>query len=367
MVRLQRRCGALAALTWLLAACAAPAAPAAAPAAPPAAAVASPTGAALAAPPVPIKVRQGLVGSLGDGPILIALDRGYFAEVGLDVEDNRFDAATRMMQPLAAGQLDVVSAALTAGLFNAFARDIDVRVVGDRGVESKGHGYNAIVARQDLWESGAIRSLADLRGRKVGAAGYQAGSLIALQLGMALEAQGMRLDDLDLVDITLPDTNAALANHTLDGAVQIEPLVALGLANNLFTVLMRSDEMSPDLQSALILYAAGFARDQRDAGRRWMTAYLRGVRDYVDAFTRDRGRDAVVESLARQTTVKDPNVYRMIVPSYMNPNGYVNVETLVGAQDWFGSHGYIPQKVDIPALVDRQFADYAVSVLGEYR
>src|SRR5689334_1219390 len=38
---------------------------------------------------VPIKVHTGHVGSLVDGPIFIALERGYFAEAGLDVEDIR--------------------------------------------------------------------------------------------------------------------------------------------------------------------------------------------------------------------------------------------------------------------------------------
>src|SRR5262249_57304736 len=86
--------------------------------------------AAVAPLPTPAKVRMGSVGSsMGDGPIYIALDRGYFGEVGLEVEDIRFDGATRMMAPPAAGQLDVVPASITAGLFNAFARDIDVRIV----------------------------------------------------------------------------------------------------------------------------------------------------------------------------------------------------------------------------------------------
>src|SRR6266851_4634844 len=38
---------------------------------------------------VPLKVRTGHVGSLVDGPIFIAQERGYFAEAGLDVEDIR--------------------------------------------------------------------------------------------------------------------------------------------------------------------------------------------------------------------------------------------------------------------------------------
>src|SRR5262245_23011045 len=95
----------LALLAGLASACAAPApsvareAPAAAGTAPPSGSAAAPAAsaptvarAALPEPlPAPLKVHMGSVGSIGDGPIYVALDRGYFAELGLDVEDVRFD------------------------------------------------------------------------------------------------------------------------------------------------------------------------------------------------------------------------------------------------------------------------------------
>jgi NitT/TauT family transport system substrate-binding protein len=364
--------------------CAAPSAPAAPPRSPSepptasgAAASSPPSGAsspgqaagarALAPLPSPARVRVGSMGSLSDGPVYIAVERGYFTEVSLDVEDLRFDASTRMMQPLAAGQLDVVSAAITAGLFNAFARDIDVRMVADRALLTPGFGYSGLVVRKDLWDSGAIRTLADLRGRKVGLAGFQAGSSVTMLLGHAMEARGLSLDILEPVDLPLPDTNAALAGGSLDAAMQIEPLVALGLSSGLFEMMHRSDELFPDQQNGFILYAAEFARTQPEAGRRWMVAYLRAVRDYLDALVRDRGYDEVVAILTRNTPVRDAALYRQMVPTYIDPNGRLNVATLAEAQDWYIAHGYIPQKASVEALIDYQFADYAVSVLGEYR
>jgi ABC-type nitrate/sulfonate/bicarbonate transport system substrate-binding protein len=324
-------------------------------------------GAALAPLANRLRVRVGTVSSLGDAPIYIALDRGYFTEAGLDVEDNRFDAATRMIAPVAAGQLDVISPAITAGLFNAFSRDINVRIVADRGVLAHGFGYSGLVVRQDLWDSGALRTLDALRGQRVGIAGFQAGSSVALLLGHALEARGMSLDDIDVVDLPLPDTNVGLANGSLDAAMQIEPLIALGVANGWFSVLQRSDELYPDQQNAFILYAADFAGNQQEAGRRWMVAYLRGVRDYLDAFVKNQGRDAVAAILANNTSVKDLKLYDQMVPTYINPNGHLNLRTLVEAQDWFAAHGYVPRKVDVPALIDNQFVDYALRVLGEYQ
>src|SRR5262245_36550667 len=93
-------------LAWTLVACTAPSsggappAPAAAPAAPNGPGGSAAPGVASPGPlPAPLKIRMGSVNSLGDGPLYVAYDRGYFTEAGLDVEDVRFDVTTRMMQP----------------------------------------------------------------------------------------------------------------------------------------------------------------------------------------------------------------------------------------------------------------------------
>lgn len=323
-------------------------------------------GAALAPLPEPLKVRMGSVGSLVDGPLFIALERGYFAEVGLDVEDIRADGVTRLVAPLAAGQIEVFAASMAAGLYNAFARDIDVRIVADKGRIPPGHGNAGLVVRQDLWDAG-VRSYADLRGRKIGVPGFPAGSAVLLFLGNALERRGMSLDEVEMVDVTLPDLNAALGNRALDAGIQIEPLLTLGQANGLFSIAARSDELYPNLQSGFIVYSADFARTQPDAARRWMVGYLRGSRAYYDAFEKGRERAEVVEVLARTTSVKDLSLYDRMVASYMDPNGRMDVQSLIDAQDWYAAHGFIPQKIDVQRLVDYQFVDYAVSVLGEYR
>src|SRR5438067_8393334 len=178
----------IALLAWLAAGCAAPASPPASPAKPGGAAepspavratapsaanggasTSAPAGAEAVQPPgplaTPLKVRMGSVGSLADGPIFVAQERGYFAEVGLDVEDIRAQGATELVAPLAAGQIDVLAAAMAAGLYNAFARNIDVRIVADKGRLLKNHGNAGLVVRQDLWDGGTVRTLADLPGR----------------------------------------------------------------------------------------------------------------------------------------------------------------------------------------------------------
>jgi hypothetical protein len=50
-----------------------------------------------------------------------------------------------------------------------------------------------------------------------------------------------------------------------------------------------------------------------------------------------------------------------------DPNGRINAEAIAAAQDWFVTHGYVAQPVDLSRVVDHQFSDYAVSQLGPYR
>ena len=182
-------------------------------------------------------------------------------------------------------------------------------------------------------------------------------------LGKALEERGQSLTDLDATDLATPEINVALANRSLDAAMQIEPLLTLGAASGLFTQALRSDELYPDQQAGFALYAADFARNQVEAGRRWMIGYLRGARAYNDAFLRDQNFDDVVESLVRYTAVKDRALYRQMATTYAAPDGRMNVAAVVEDQDWYADRGYVPQKVDINALIDYQFVDYALSVL----
>ena len=62
----------------------------------------------------------------------VAQKRGYFRDEGLDVNFVVFASAAQMIAPFAAGDLDAAAGAPSAGLHNAVARGIDIRMVADK-------------------------------------------------------------------------------------------------------------------------------------------------------------------------------------------------------------------------------------------
>ena len=359
----------------LLAACA-PAAPVNAIASPAPIADARPpvtsipaSAAAPAAPPAPSAetVRFGVLSAATDAGIFIAQDLGYFREQGIEVEMVPFDSAARMVAPLGAGQLDAGGGSHSAGLFNAVARGIELKLVADKGVSSSGHGFQALVFRKDLVDTGRLRGTADLRGQRVALPAR--GITAEASLERWLRAGGLSVDDVELAELNFAEHGAALGGQSVEAAISIEPFLTFIVERGIGVVHQRSDEFTPGYQLAEVIYSGQFARERAEAGRRFMIAYLEGVRYYNDAF--DKGdaakRQETINILTRNTTVKDAALYdRMVMPG-LAPDGHLNVASLTEDQDYFLASGLQQQRIDINTLVDHSFADAAVQTLGPYR
>jgi NitT/TauT family transport system substrate-binding protein len=313
-------------------------------------------------PPPAVAVKVGVLSSLSDAGIYVAAERGYFRDEGLDVSLERFSATLEMTAPLASGQLDVGAGAPTPSLFNAISRDIPVKLVADKGLNSRGHGFNALVVRKELVDSGRVQTLADLQGLKV--ASPSQNSPMELQIESGLRDFGLDLTALDVVNLPFPDMVTAMGNGSIDAAAMIEPFVTTAVSRGVGVRFKGADELYPDQQIAGILYAPSFYQRQPEAARRWMVGYLRGVRDFVAAFDQLRDKAAIVQVLSEHTTVKDPALYERMVQPGLDPDGYLNLPSIAADQDWYARHGLIRERQPLSDLVDYQFVEYALQRLG---
>ena len=312
----------------------------------------------------PLSVRVGLLASVSDSGVYIGLERGYYRELGLDLNVETVPDPNTIVTLTSANQLDVGGSGVTANPFQAATRGIPVKLVADKGQQRTGFGYYPLIVRQALYDSGQLRTFADLRGRQVGKLSRCDSQ--DPQLERALERGGLTRDDVELRYMSFPDMNAALANGALDATWQVEPLATLAEASGIAHRLAGGDEIYPNQQLAALYYGPDFAA-RTDAAQRFMIAYVRSLRDYNDAFVRNVGRPEVAQILAQHTTVKDLALYDRIVPAGLDPDGRLNVQGIRDDVALFVRLGCITGDApDVSRVVDESFVNYALSVLGPY-
>src|SRR6476660_353556 len=85
-------------------------------------------------PAEPEIVKLGTFFSMGAAPLFVAVERGFFAKQGVEVEIQRTAGASEVMGFLGAGHLDVAGGGVSAPLYNAIARGVAIKVVAPLGL-----------------------------------------------------------------------------------------------------------------------------------------------------------------------------------------------------------------------------------------
>jgi NitT/TauT family transport system substrate-binding protein len=325
-------------------------------------------GAAQAAAAKLVEVRVGTNSVLSDAPFFIADRKGYFLEQGIKIVLVPFDAGPKMIAPLGVGQLDVAAGAMSAGLFNAAARGVNIRVVADKGSTPAQYDYMPILVRKALVDSGKVKSYKDIKGLKVAEAGK--GGSPGSKLNEALKGAGLSYKDVEHEYIAYPQHVVALTNGAVDAAVTTEPSATQAVERGAAVRFLNTDPY-PNQQIAVLLYGGDFIRKQPAVAQKFMIAYLKGARLYNDALKDGKfagpAAGEVIAILARDSNVKDLNLYKKMTPNGINPDGALNLASLDKDLLFYQAQGYLEGKVTVAQVVDTSFAEAAFKVLGPYQ
>ncbi len=318
------------------------------------------------APAQATRVRLGELGILGGAGYYLAIENGYFAEQGLEVEPTRFTTGGEMTSPLAAGQLDVGAGGITAGLFNAIARGLNLRIVSDHGHSAPGRPVSALVLRRDLVDTGQVHTAADLRGRRIAIPSTTVAAMTDVRAYVA--EGGLTLSDVRVDELPFPDMLPALANGSIDAAAPVEPFITFMGQRGLGVVWRWDYDVNPDHQIGVIIYAPAFSSDRPEVAQRWMVAYLRGLRYFNDGFVRGdaAARERAAEVLMKWTAIQDRSLYDTMTIIGLDPDGGLRVPSMRADQEFFVQQGYQDRPIDLDAAVDLQYVQYARQVLGPY-
>ena len=315
------------------------------------------------------RVKVGLVGNASDAPILIAQARGYFREAGIEIDSTVFDSAAKQIAPLATGDLDVGGGATSAGLFNAAARKIDLRIVGDRSRMAPGYSFMTLMIRKDLIDSGKFKSYADLKGLKIALAAPAISP--STMLNAAAEKGGLTFDDVEKVYLGYPLQVGAFASKAVDGSIMVEPFATAIVRAGEGVRFSTTEDFIPNAQIALLYYGEKFASGKTDIGKRFMKAYVRAARDYNDAivdgkFGDDKNARDIVEIVSKGLNMKEADIKEAFVQA-LDPDARPNVDALRRDIAFFRKSGSLTAEPDLGKLIDTSFVDAAVKELGPYK
>lgn len=355
-------------VVWVAAACApAPAAPAAAPTS--AAEPSRPAATASSLPPAApalARVRFASQFIAGDVPAFVAAERGYFREEGVEVQFERFGNQTDMVAALSQGQVDAAGVGGTVAMFNAVARGVPLKIVLDKGTFRPGFGFTALTARKDLYESGRLRRLEDLRGLTVAMLPPPRGTGNAAALWAGLQRVGLTFDDFTVAALTFPDMIPAFANGAIDAALMAEPFLSRAIGQGSAVRLIGQDEMYPNYTVSAVCFTGALYAD-RPTARAFARAYVRGIRDYLTAVARpgdDPERQRMEQLMAGYTGI-DAATVRVMVPASFSPNGLPNRESILFTYQFFRDQGLIPESLSDAALAGMWGTELVEEVLRE--
>lgn len=146
----------------------------------------------------------------GVEPAQLAADMGYYAKRGAPVEMIRFSAYTDGIQALRTGRVDAGMQTLD-DVIRGVAQGRDLKVVLFTDYSFGGDG---IVAHN------TIRTLADLRGKRVG---VETGSVSHYSLLQALKGTGVSETDFEIINIPAWEIKEAFFAGTIDAGATWEP------------------------------------------------------------------------------------------------------------------------------------------------
>ncbi|WJY26669.1 ABC transporter substrate-binding protein [Sporosarcina trichiuri] len=301
-------------------------------------------------------------GAASGAGFYIAKERGYFDDYNIDVEFTDFANSDDMLPALAAGEVSIAGGVSTASFFNAIAQGIDVRIVADKGHNMPGESYFSFVIGNHMKD--VIQDYPDFKGKKIAVSSRN--SIDGYIYEEMLKHAGLTEDDVEYVHIA--DFSAmlgALDSGTVDAALSIEPLIAQGIENGFHLRFGDTTDYAPESQIAMVLASPQFMEDE-ELSLRFMAAYLKGVRDYNDAFFEGVDEEEIIEIMVKHTALKDAALWDKVFVTGLDPDGKMFIEDIKKQYETYKANGAIQGEIDFDKAIDTSLAEEAVSLLGAY-
>ncbi len=308
-----------------------------------------------------VTVRIGNAPSIASGALLIAIERGYFREVGIKVAIEPLDTASNAIALLAQNQFQVIEGGLAAGYFNAIEKDLPITIAMSRVSTPLGHN---MMLRADLKDQ--IKEISQLKGRVIATNGP--GSVSTYEIGKLLATAGLTIADVEIKVITFAQYSIAFANKAIDAALAIHPFTSQLRDLNLAVPFADSDALIEPrpITISVNMINTDWAKRNPELARNFYLAALRGARDYCQAYHGGAVRKEMIDLLVKSGIERRPEMLHQYTWPARDPNGRVSLASMLDMQAWYVRNKYVGVQSPAERLVDLSFIEAAVQKLGPF-
>jgi NitT/TauT family transport system substrate-binding protein len=300
-------------------------------------------------------VRLGYAPVVFFAPYFVALERGYFAQEGIEAHLTPVQNSSDSVVQLAAGNFDVAAGGASASFFNAVSRGVKFKIVAPMNSEHPPLSSSLVISAKRTTE---LKSVADLKGRKVSI--NSPGAATEYWLSEALKKGNLTLDDIQLTSVSFADVEASLDSGAIDAAILSEPFATQNKDSGTISIL--SDDFIDGFTATYLYMGESLLQEKPEIARGFIKAYLRACGDLQgDYLKNDPGIAAIIE---KYTHVPADVVARVDAPSYTK-DGVVPIADLNTLQNFFLQRGQLDykQSIDVTTFVDDSIGRQVASEL----
>ena len=316
-----------------------------------AAALALSVPASAAEPPLQV----GAAKLASSASLFVAKEEGFFDQAGVPVDLKLFDAAQTIAVAVVSGDLDIGVGGLTAGFYSLAGKGA-LKIIGASTREEPGYKMNALVVSNKAFKEG-LTGPEKLSGRSL--AITQVGSTQHYVVGMLSEKYQFPMKSVRLIPVqSLSNISSTLRGNGADAAILGGSVAVPLAATNGGHIVAWLDA---PWQVNVVFSGAKQLEQKRDALKRFMVGYRKGVQAYYDVFvSRTPPADAAarreryLRAVSKYTSVPVADLAKLDMP-YIDPNAHVLSADVARQVEWHKQQGLLDKNVDARQILNESF------------
>lgn len=283
------------------------------------------------------KITVGVIPILGNAPIHLGLQEGFFEEEGLELEIQNTVGGAASVPSVVSGSFDFADSNIVS-LYVATDKGLGLEIVSP-GSASSGDptkDATAVIVAEDS----DIKTPADLAGKTISV--NTLSNIGDTTISAVVEEDGGDPATIDFVEVPFPDAEAALESGNVDAAWVAEPFLSIALKNGSRVVTYNYADFDPETIIEAYFTTTKFAGDNPDI----VASFARAMNKSHE-FARSNP-EAVREIVATYTTIDTGLLAEMTLNKF--PAKF-DIGVLQKLADAAYKYGTLEKKMDVSTLI----------------